>query len=438
MQNYELQNNLGYDSGLASGGQYAQNQFCAIPTQNPFGPLSEWVGYSLDAQDSLENMDVQWIPVRNKRRRFNTGSPSTGTDQINISSLSVDDKLSQMLNKLNNLEKSNQEIVKISQNMSNVQVKVEHIESRTATHDLFLKVLAYKSIDIEARSRRCNLIFHGLAENKDENLPDKLSEFLWKEMCIDSDDLYIGRVHRLGSFHKAKQRQRTDNPRRPIIIAFEDYKSTETVLSAAYMLKGSNFSVTRDYPKEIVAARQRLMPRLKLERQNKNNKVSLEYPARLLINGRVVADEFPDWYSVLEHDRYQMANGTSIPAMVRPQRVTVQSPATAPSGRQVETRGRENVEQSRPVRSYSQVVSAGTSGTQPNNTTISDTQPPGTFSTNVPRYTTNGAGNQNGQCVNTPTTILTTTTMNTTTGSSSMNVSGNGIVPRDQPSYINL
>ena len=144
---------------------------------------------------------------------------------------------------------------------------------------------------------------------------------------------------------------------------------------------------------------------------------------------------------MLERDRYQMANGTSIPAMVRPQRVNVQSPATtptAPSGRQVETRGRENVEQSRLVRSYSQVVSSGTSGTQPNNTTISNTQPPGTFSTNVPRYTTNGAGNQNGQCVNTPTTILTTTTMNTTTGSSSMNVSSNGTVPRDQPSYINL
>lgn len=436
MQNYEIQNNLGYDSGLASDGYYAQNQFCAIPTQNQSGPLSEWVGYSLDAQDSLENMDVQWIPVRNKRRRFNTASPSTGTDQINISSLSFDDKLSQMLNKLNILEKSNQEIVKISRNMSNVQFKVEHIESRTATHDLFLKVLAYKSIDIEARSRRCNLIFHGLAENKDENLPDKLNEFLWQEMCIDSDELYIGRVHRLGSFHKAKQRQRTDNPRRPIIIAFEDYKSTETVLSAAYMLKGSNFSVTRDYPKEIVTARQRLMPKLKLERQNKNNRVSLEYPARLLINGRVVADEFPDWYSVLEHDRYQMANGTSISAMGRPQRVNSQSPA--PSGRQVETRGRENVERSRPVLSYSQVVSSGTSGTQPNNTTISNTPPPGTFLTNVPRYTTNGAGDQNGQCVITPTTILTTTTMNTTTGSPSMNTSGNGTVPRDQPSYINL
>lgn len=83
------------------------------------------------------------------------------------------------------------------------------------------------------------------------------------------------------------------------------------------------------------------MPKLKLERQNKNNRVSLEYPARLLINGRVVADEFPDWYSVLEHDRYQMANGTSISAMGRPQRVNSQSPA--PSGQQVETRGRENV-----------------------------------------------------------------------------------------------
>ena len=114
-------------------------------------------------------------------------------------------------------------------------------------------------------------------------------------MDIDSEDLYIERAHKLGSLYKARQRQNPDNPKRPIIIKFLDYQSVEKVMGNAYKLQGTNFSITRDYPKEIVAARQRLMPKFRLERQNRNNKVSLEYPAKLLVNGRVVADEFPDW-----------------------------------------------------------------------------------------------------------------------------------------------
>lgn len=208
----------------------------------------------------------------------------TGTDQ-NFSQLSIDDKLSHMLEKLNNLEQSNQQIAKFSQGLSAVQEKVNVVERRADSHELLLKTLAYKSIDTEARSRRKNLLFHGLAESKNERLVDLMRDFLWQEMGLDSDDLYIDRIHRLGSYLKAKQKQNTDNPRRPIIVSFMDSKSTETVLNAAYMLKGSNFSVTRDYPKEIVAARQNLISQFKVERQNRNNKVSIEYPAKLLVNG---------------------------------------------------------------------------------------------------------------------------------------------------------
>ena len=168
-------------------------------------------------------------------------------------------------------------------------------------------LLAYKSIDIEARSRRRKLLFHGLAESRSENCTELLRNFLWDEMGIDSDDLFIERVHRLGSLHKAKLK--SEIPRRPIIVAFYEYQHTEKILDAAYMLRGTIFSVSRDYPKEIVSVRQRLMPQFKAERQNKNNKVSLEYPAKLVVNGRVVADEFPDWFSVLGQNRYKLANG---------------------------------------------------------------------------------------------------------------------------------
>ena len=58
---------------------------------------------------------------------------------------------------------------------------------------------------------------------------------------------------------------------------------------------------------EIVNARRNLMAQFIKEKQNRNNKVSIEYPERLTVNGRTVLDEFPDWYSVLQQDRYQLA-----------------------------------------------------------------------------------------------------------------------------------
>lgn len=89
--------------------------------------------------------------------------------------------------------------------------------------------------------------------------------------------------------------------------------SPETVMNSAYMLRGTKFSVTRDFPMEIVNARRNLMAQFIKEKQNRNNKVSIEYPARLRVNGRTVLDEFPDWYSVLQQDRYQLANTLSQP-----------------------------------------------------------------------------------------------------------------------------
>ena len=79
----------------------------------------------------------------------------------------------------------------------------------------------------------------GLSAVSDCGIPDHthfflsaiLDKFMWSELGIDSDDLIIDPFHRLGLLHKAKQRQQTDNPRRPIIIAFRDYSDIERILS---------------------------------------------------------------------------------------------------------------------------------------------------------------------------------------------------------------
>ena len=255
---------------------------------------------------NYESMDFQ--TAQSKRRRFNTG-----TDNAAFSALSMDDKLSHMFDKLNDLEQTNKAVVNIAYSMNQTCSQINHMSARMNGHEQLLKLIAYKSIDSEARSRRRNLIFHGLAEMKYEDCSAKLGDFLWNEMGIDIDDLYTERIHRLGSLQRARQLVTDSNQplRRPIIEAFNDTRSVNKVLDNAYTLRGSGFSVTRDFPQEIVSARRKLKPQYIQEKQNRQNKVSIEYPAKLVVNGKIISDAFPDWHAILNQDRYEMAKSLS-------------------------------------------------------------------------------------------------------------------------------
>ena len=93
-------------------------------------------------------------------------------------------------------------------------------------------------------------MFHGLAENRNENCAALVRDFLWDEMGLDADDFYIERVHRLGSVQRARQRRDDPNQviRRPIIVSFYEQSNTETVMNSAYMLRGTNFLSREIFP----------------------------------------------------------------------------------------------------------------------------------------------------------------------------------------------
>ena len=104
-----------------SVGQGIQNHVYSVPIQNRFGPLNEWVGYSMGLQDQPNQMEFdqsQSDAAHNKRRRVNTGG--TGIDSINFLSLSLDDKLTHMYEKLSNMEVSMPSIANISRIVSSV------------------------------------------------------------------------------------------------------------------------------------------------------------------------------------------------------------------------------------------------------------------------------------------------------------------------------
>ena len=228
-----------------------------------------------------------------KRARVNTGSQSTQGEEHSISqheygSLNTDDKLCVMFARMSSIEQKVDDCLSFHN-------QVKFIENSVYQHDVRLKLLEYKSIDLEARSRRNNLIIGGIDEMKGEDCHSIIARFLKDNLQIDPCPA-IPRAHRLGRFRP--------NSTRAIIVYFLDFRDTELVLENANKLRNTNFHINRDFPKEIVNARKTLWPELKrLRGMHPKSKISIVFPAKIVADGRVVADMFPDWSQVLNGDR---------------------------------------------------------------------------------------------------------------------------------------
>ena len=242
---------------------------------------------------------------RSKRKRVNTGSVDSDT----FYSLSNDDKLAIIFEKLIDIEHKQTQIETLEKDMNSTTITVTNMQVDVDKHNQMLKLRNYKSLDLESRSRRKNLIFRGLFESRNENCYDLIYEFLEDQLQLDDarSSVVIDRAHRLG-----RRNQRT-LARRPIIAAFRDFADTERILSRGIMLKGTSFGKDRDYPAEISHARGLLWNRYKeLKRAGKD--VVIQYPAKLVADGKVVENLFPDWYEIVRGHRIEPYISESVAA----------------------------------------------------------------------------------------------------------------------------
>jgi len=236
---------------------------------------------------------------------------------------SMDSKLLAMFDELrfirNEQVNCSRGMVMFQETMGSMNKKINEVVSATNLQNDFLRTLAYKSIDMEARSRRNNLIFRGFIENRGENCAQILFDFMRNRLDIDTSSVYIARAHMLGRYNLNKQYQN-----RPIIVNFRDFGVTELIMSRVKYLRGTPFSVDYDFPREIQEARGRLWTRFKeLKREAPRSDVRIVYPAKLLQDGRVVADEMPDWDECIHTNRLTQMNGLSNIAGLRPKSASV-------------------------------------------------------------------------------------------------------------------
>ena len=179
------------------------------------------------------------------------------------------------------VKKQGEEVGVLKKGVEVMEKKVAEMEEKMKEKMLQMED---KMIDQEARSRRNNLVFHGVEERVGERDEDckKILQSLIRDGCGIRETVTIERAHRLGA------RPAGGGPRkpRPLIARFLDYNDRERVRGAKRRLP-QQVRVSEDLPWQIRQARSQLSKDLD-DAKKKTQNAWITYPARLMMDGKEV------------------------------------------------------------------------------------------------------------------------------------------------------
>lgn len=152
-------------------------------------------------------------------------------------------------------------------------------DQQRITHSLMSKV-----DDLENRSRRCNLVFYGVADTNAQETWS-VSETLVREICetkLGVKPTTIERAHRIGKFQADKTR--------PIIANFASFKEKQTILGNAKHLKGTRISLSEDFS-DVVRRKRRHLWEFAKSRKTDDTRVRLRHDVLYLNDVKYVFDD---------------------------------------------------------------------------------------------------------------------------------------------------
>ena len=191
----------------------------------------------------------------------------------------IEDKLERQCVNVKDLNKT---VSDFDKRVGGIEVKLNKVERTVKcveSLDLKIKEMERKLIDFEARGRRNNLLFHGIAETSNEDCANLVKNVL-RDKCGVRGEVVIERAHRQGVVRR--ERRQGGKPR-PIIARLLNYNDVVAAKKGKKKLP-AGISISDDLPAEIREARGKLVPELQeLKRQNKNAWIA--YPARLMLDG---------------------------------------------------------------------------------------------------------------------------------------------------------
>ena len=187
--------------------------------------------------------------------------------------------------------------LKVTENEEKItacSIQLDDVVSEVKRLKLEREDMLSKLDDLENRSRRNNLVFHGVPESQSpqrEICQEVVEELIHKFVGLSSSEAPIERCHRTptapGKFSNAQDRDRKQNPRPRIIhVAFSSYVAKERVRKACIAklkestFKGHKIFVSEDFSKRVLQKRKNKLDHLKRLKEEGKRPFFL-YPDRL-------------------------------------------------------------------------------------------------------------------------------------------------------------
>ncbi|XP_029850486.2 uncharacterized protein LOC115332231 [Ixodes scapularis] len=194
---------------------------------------------------------------------------------VNERAVKIDQGQASLIKSINEL-KSKQESVELK--VTDIQNRLDGVECKVATIDATREELLaaeglmqsvikdnqrlHESLDdIEDRSRRSNIIFHGIEDSASESWEQskvKILDALSTSFSLQVSDECVERAHRLGSYAVGRCR--------PVIVKFSSFQTKQTILQSRPKLKACGIMANEDFSLATRLARQKLFEFRKLQK----------------------------------------------------------------------------------------------------------------------------------------------------------------------------
>ena len=172
------------------------------------------------------------------------GEPSYAqVAEVNLSIMSPDEKLDHIIREMNTVKILTQQVQRQQQQLNELHDTVDNMNVRMVHTEQLMSSVELRVIDLEARSRRNNLIFLNnpeSAQETDEGCEEALVSFLVNSLQVPEADLsrvVFQLVHPLGRFRRGVAPDGQPWKPRPIIVGFRDYKIRQEIFQLAPRLR---------------------------------------------------------------------------------------------------------------------------------------------------------------------------------------------------------
>ena len=182
-----------------------------------------------------------------------------------------------------------------------LEKRISNLEKVNKEQESVITKLKENMDNLEAYLRRDNLVIEGIMESPNENIRNKVTEFLKTKLCLtDASEIKLSCVHRIGVPPHLKPHASV-RPR-PTIVRFQNYIDRERAWRSSWNLHEKHLFVREDYTEAMKQRRNKLLPVLKAAKRDPSVKKCTLRGDKLIIDGkRYTTQEFD---KIPEHLRW--------------------------------------------------------------------------------------------------------------------------------------